>query len=150
MHVGKILLILLLTGCTQINNHYAETIDSWRWGHSAQLLRVWGTPNEIAELPNGNHVYLYQKETYKNYPGNSVISQLGTFKRSNQPTAVVVPARNTTTGISFFLSCATLFEIDPRGIIVDVRAQGNSCTADAGFAASKRNPKPASALDVAI
>lgn len=136
--------LFLLCSCaalTSTNEHYNQTVSSWRWGSSSQLLHSWGNPSKIAQLPNGNRVYIYDKETYRTYPSSPPTSTINTVSVPTGRTVMVVPSPSAPVVAStFLLTCATTFEIDPRGIIVNVRAQGNSCTSDEGFSLEKSNP----------
>ncbi len=134
---------LLLSACalTTINDHYSRTVSSWRWGQATQLTERWGRPTKITALPNGNKVYLYEKDAYRNYPPPAPTATLSTVAVANGRSFIVVPTpASPSIGPSYYLTCTTLFEIDPRGIIVDARAQGNDCTADQGFMIARSNP----------
>lgn len=136
---------LLLSACavTNINDNYAQTVSSWRWANVNALLQSWGRPSKIGVLPNANKVYIYHKETYKNYPPPPVTSSFATVSVANGRSFIVVPESNQQqTGPAYLLQCTTTFEVDPHNIIVDVRASGNNCTGDDGFSYSRSNPHP--------
>jgi len=136
-------LLLLLSACaTTTNKSYVQTVSSWRWGDGRQLLQIWGRPTKIATLPNSNKMYIYIKEAYKNYPPPPITAGFATVTNSNGKSVIVVPNPSTPfIGPSYLLKCITSFEVDPRNIIVNIRAQGNNCTADPGFILSKSNPQ---------
>ncbi len=138
---------LLLSACaiTTTNNNYAQTVTSWRWANIHSLLQNWGRPTQIVRLPNGNKAYLYHKESYKNYPAPSVTSNLAAVSVAEGRSVIMVPQTSQPgpgPGPAYLLQCTTTFEVDPRSIIVDVRASGNNCTADDGFTMSRSNPRP--------
>ncbi|HVY53991.1 MAG TPA: hypothetical protein VHA13_05680 [Gammaproteobacteria bacterium] len=124
------------------SERYEQTISSWRWAHASELIRVWGQPEQKVALPNDNEVYIYTKNMYRNYPAPSQATSISALniKQNNQHT-VYLPDPNEAKEnfTAFFLECKTLFEIDPLGIVVDVRSQGNDCTADTSFFLSNSN-----------
>jgi hypothetical protein len=137
--------LLFLSACalTNINSNYAQTVSSWRWTSANSLLRSWGKPSKIGSLPNGNQVYIYHKESYKNYPTRPATPNYATVSVATGRSFIVVPATNQPPeASSYLLECTTIFEVDPRRIIVDVRATGNNCTGDDGFMLSRSNPHP--------
>jgi len=141
-----VLLMLLLSACavTGSDNNYRATVSGWRWARINELTQKWGHPNQIVPLPNGNKVYVYKQEAYKNYPPPPVTASFATVSAAHGRTVVVVPSspvNNMPQGPAFLMTCTTLFEVDPRDIIVDVRAQGNNCSADEGFAITRENPE---------
>lgn len=138
--------LLCLTACSTMtgSERYEQTVASWRWSPIHDLLKVWGNPNHIVSLPNSNKVYIYSKSAYKNYPLSGPGSSVSTLDQTQSSVrAIYVPdpneARDNFT--MFFLVCKTFFEVDPQDIIVDVRTQGNDCTADAAFFFSNSNPE---------
>jgi len=140
-----LILIVLLSACTitNLNDNYVQTVSSWRWAKESSLLQSWGRPTQITKLPNGNKVFIYHKERYKNYPAASVTSQVAAVSIPGGRNLAIVPTYNQSPPeASYLAECTTLFEIDPRQIIVDVRASGNNCTGDEGFRLSKSNPHP--------
>lgn len=147
-----IFLSLLLAACaaiTNANDYYTETATSWRWGHTKQLTRIWGQPTKITALPNGNKILVYEKESYQNYPAPAINTNVIVLPGANGKNFVVTPTPSNPplNSTAFFLTCSTFFEIDPRNIIVDVRMQGNNCTADESFFISKSNPETRNKYD---
>lgn len=136
---------LLLSACaiTSINDNYAQTVSSWRWAKISALEQSWGRPSQIGKLPNGNKVYIYRKEGYKNYPAPPITSNFATVSVANGRSVIIVPASSQPPpGPAYLSQCTTTFEVDPRNIIVDARASGNNCSANGGFVLSKSNPNP--------
>lgn len=142
--------LLIMLGCFWLaacstmtgSDRYEQTVTSWRWAHISELIKVWGSPNQKVNLSNGNQVYIYNKNVYKNYPPAPLSSNISTLNiKENTQNAIHIPDPNETREnfTMFFLECKTLFEVDPLGIIVDVRSQGNDCTADMGFFSSNSN-----------
>jgi hypothetical protein len=143
--IGSLFFILCLASCSTFNRNeiYAQTISSWRWSHQAELIKVWGQPDQIVRLPNDNQVFIYTKDAFRNYPSPAITSKFGAAPIAiSNKRAIIIPdpnnlPNNTT---AFFLECKTLFEIDPEGIVVDARSQGNNCTANESFYLAHSNP----------
>ena len=144
MWILVLVLSLLLTGCmsTTTNGYYTEAVESWRWGKGTTLLDVWGRPDRLARLPNGDLLYIYEKETYQRYP-ITASTNIPTYTTGVYGMATLVPSSTPfPLPTNFLLRCVTSFEVDPSDIIVSMRAQGNNCTANKGFMLTKSNPHP--------
>jgi len=138
---------LMLSACAAItssNGNYTQTVSSWRWASASALLQNWGRPTKVGKLPNGNLVYIYHKESYKNYPPSPITTTYSAVSVAGGRNVVLAPSSNQQPPptASYLLECTTIFEIDPRHVIVDARARGNNCTGDNGFMLSRSNPHP--------
>lgn len=147
MRFFVLIFTLLLSACaitTTANSNYIQTVSSWRWAKANALLQSWGRPSRIGKLPNGNLVYIYHKESYKNYPPSPVTSTYSAVSIAGGRNVIIAPSSNQQPppNAAYLLECTTIFEIDPHRIIVDARASGNSCTGDNGFTLSRSNPHP--------
>ncbi|HSW70817.1 MAG TPA: hypothetical protein VLH77_02435 [Gammaproteobacteria bacterium] len=144
MRFLMLVLTLLLSACVgaNINDHYAQTVSSWRFAKEKTLIRSWGQPTSIRSLPNGNKVFIYHRESYKDYPTASVASQAAAVSFQGGRSLSIVPNNQNMPNVTYLVECTTFFEIDPHEVIVDVRANGNNCAADEGFVLSRSNPEP--------
>lgn len=137
---------LLLCACntiTSTNSNYLQAVSSWRWAKADALLKNWGRPTQVTRLPNGNRVFLYHKESYKNYPPPPVTYNYSSVSVTSNRSVVIAPAvdQQPPPNVSYLMECTTIFEVDPRNVIVDARASGNQCTGDSGFLMSRSNPE---------
>lgn len=140
------ILAVLLVSCAVSNRNeiYTQTISSWYWAHQAALVKAWGSPDQEERLPNDNKVFIYNKYAFRNYPMAAIISGFGAASTSANNKAIITPDPNNSPSntTAFYIECKTLFEIDPQGIVVDIRSQGNDCTADESFYLANSNPNP--------
>ena len=126
---------ILLSSCaTTTNNYYSSTIQTWQGASSQDLVAIWGQPDIKAVGPSGYTVYVYKTVGYRaNYAATS--PQIGVnFAEGGKPIIVSQPnlAPNTNRGMA--LLCTTLFTANPKGIIVESKAQGAGCYANTSFA----------------
>lgn len=110
-HYISLGLIILLSSCSITQNHYPQTVHSWRGGNDQNLINKWGRPDQLMTSQNGNTVLLYKASSYR--PG------------VGSPNAGA--------------PCVALFEVNKKGVIVDAKYQGKRCFADASFAYYKSN-----------
>lgn len=131
---------LLLSACASIDN-YRVAVQSWHGATSSQLFRVWGYPNQIRRLPDGNTLYVYRYEDRGRSPifttpgYTSVTTKEGNTLVTHVPTTV-------SGGETYDYHCTTWFEINRKNRIIGTSFRGNSCTATA--AAMQMNSRPGS------
>lgn len=110
-HFISLGLILLLTSCANITtNYYPQTVNSWRGATAQNLNKIWGSPDRVMKISNGNTVYVYKSSGCR--PGT----------------------------ISGAPDCTAMFETNKQNIIVHTQYQGKRCWRDASFARHMSNP----------
>jgi len=115
----------LLTACATTKN-YQVMLNHWQGSNIQDLMKSWGYPDAGAKLPNGNTVYMYTRQQ--------------TFIAPPTPntTPTIINARGTPLAVSTYngefvggqeipMTCRTWFEVNPQGVIVNTRFQGNNC-----------------------
>lgn len=98
------------------NEAYKNVCNSWVGHNINELIRQWGYPQQIGDMPNGNKVYIFLRS-------NSV--------QSKDPD-IIVPVGKTMMVLSGDVStttyyCKTNIEATQDGRIVFWRFEGNSC-----------------------
>lgn len=132
--------ILLLCGCTNSavveQERYKQLCQTWMGHDQNELLRAWGYPQQVNDMPNGNKVYTYIRSANRRtpvvtFPGQTTYShqysvignQIYGTTRQNQGVGMTVGGDVVT------YYCRTSFEVDTNGRIVFWRFDGNSCIA---------------------
>jgi hypothetical protein len=131
---------LILCGCVDRavveRERYKQMCQTWVGHDENELIRTWGHPQQVNNMPNGNKVYTYfwsanrrmpvltlpGQTTYQHYysvTGNQIY---GTTYQ-NQGMGLTVGGNVVT------YYCKTNFEINADGQIVYWRFDGNSCIA---------------------
>lgn len=135
-------LTILLSSCaTTTTNYYTQTVQSWRGGSVYTLVKQWGRPDRTITSPNGNTLYVYQTQSYRNLNAPSSpsvgvnVSQSGRAILSN-------PSYNNMTWNrgAMSLTCMAAFEVGKNGKILDTQIQGTSCYGGESFAKRLTNP----------
>jgi len=132
-------IILILCGCTNRaveHERYKQLCQTWMGHDQNELLRAWGQPQQVNDMPNGNKVYTYiwsasRRTPVVTMPGQTTYShqysvignQVYGTTRQNQGTGMTVGGNEVT------YYCKTSFEINDYGQIVYWRFDGNSCIA---------------------
>jgi len=139
--VGLSLIILLSSCATTTTNYYQQTVQSWQGGNASMLVRQWGAPDRRAIGPDGNSLYLYQTQNYRNLNTSSSPSIGVNVNSQGHPvmTTAPNPSMSWNRGAMSF-SCVTAFEIAKNGTILNTDIQGASCYGNENFAARMRNP----------
>lgn len=119
--------LCLLTACVTTQN-YQQALSEWQGENIQHLINIWGYPDAGVKLPSGNTVYMYTREQSYVTPASPAMT----------PTIINVPGSPMAAtsyngefigGRTINLYCRTWFEVNPKGIIVNNRFQGNNCIA---------------------
>ena len=133
-----LLLFCLLTACATPTNYQAQALKSWQGSNITQLIRVWGVPNQILNIPNGNSYYVYVEQNLQSSPGGYAVGLITTSspKQASQTSTLLVPnAPN-----YFLLKCTTSFEVNSQNIIVGAQSKGNYCFTSQAALPNVKNP----------
>ena len=114
-----IALTMSLTACGTVQN-YNAAVTSWKNASANQLYTVWGYPNTIKKLPNGNQLLTYV--TVDRVKSPTVISQ------NEEKTHTVITGGDVTV-----YRCTTWFEVNRQQTIVNATFKGNNCLATKAF-----------------
>ncbi|MBV53160.1 MAG: hypothetical protein CL816_03725 [Coxiellaceae bacterium] len=114
-----ITLIMILTACGTVQN-YNAAVASWKNASANQLYTVWGYPNTIKKLPNGNQLLTYT--TIDRVRSPTVVSQ------NEEKTHAVITGGDVTV-----YQCTTWFEVNRQQTIVNATFKGNNCLATKSF-----------------
>jgi hypothetical protein len=108
--------LLMILGClddsASRNQSHSQICASWIGHDVNSLIRAWGTPSSVYEMPNGNRIYTWNQAYSQTSPSMTI--QRGQF-------SVTDPGSTTT------YYCKTNFEVNPSGVIVFWRFEGNAC-----------------------
>lgn len=116
-----------LFGCGTAEN-YSKAVNSWNGASERVLFQTWGAPNETTQLPDGNTLYLYRSAEHESAP----VMYTPTYARTSaQPGNAALlsqpPIVRNADHQTFY--CDTWFEVNPDGMIVTTRFEGNNCVA---------------------
>jgi len=134
------IITLVFCGCTNRvaveRERYKQLCQTWIGHDQNELIRAWGSPQQVNDMPNGNKVYTYIRSTNRRrplvtLPGHTTYShqyivtgnQIYGTTRQNQGMSMTVGGDVVT------YYCKTSFEVDANGQIVFWRFDGNSCIA---------------------
>ncbi len=107
-----LVIISIIMGCgveTSSKKAHGEMLKSWIGRDANEVLRTWGPPTETLRLPNGNTLFVYDRQ------GSAV---------TLQPTSRD-PLRGTFPGDVTSFICRTRMEVDTSGRIVQGTYQGD-------------------------
>lgn len=135
-------LAILLSSCAATTaNYYQQTAQSWQGGQARSLVKRWGAPDRVESRPNGNTVYIYQTQTYRNFNAPASPSIGVSTNRSGRTLLTSSSDSNMTWNRgAMSISCMTAFEIAPTGRILAFESQGTSCYGGESFANRMKNP----------
>jgi hypothetical protein len=119
--------LCLLTACASTQN-YEQTLSQWQGESVQQLINVWGYPDAGIKLPNGNSVYMYTRQQTYISPSTPAMTPT-LINVPGSPMAVTSYNGEFVGGQTVSLYCRTWFEVNPKGMIVNYRFQGNNCVA---------------------
>jgi hypothetical protein len=123
--------VATLLGCSTTHN-YSVAVKSWRGASTVALFDIWGYPNRIMKLPNGNNLYIYREEQKGEIAPTILPSYSTVTKRGNQTVVSSTPSI-ITGGTRFNMKCTTWFEVNRKNRIVGTSFRGNNCVADEQF-----------------
>lgn len=119
--------LCLLSACATTQN-YEQILSQWQGENIQQLMNVWGYPDAGIKLPNGNSVYMYtRQQSYISPPTPTMTPTI--INVPGSPMAATTYNGDFIGGQTIILYCRTWFEVNPKGIIVNYRFQGNNCVA---------------------
>ena len=123
--IMAILLCFIMVACTNTTK-YGNLIDKWKGASSADLIKVWGAPTDIVNLPGGHTNYLYHTVRVLKEPDRINPSRVTVVNQAGKP-SVITTSADIIPGGTYRLTCAATFELDQHNKIVDVHAEGNDC-----------------------
>jgi len=132
------IIIMLTTGCATTSN-YGLAVRSWNHANAKTLTRVWGYPNRMHRLPNGNILYAYHDVTFVVDPITTIPGH-ETIVHRNHEVVVHRSGPIVTGGGAYTLKCHTWFEVNPYGKIVNTSFRGNNCVATDAAMEKMYNP----------
>src|SRR3990167_1191258 len=118
--------MILLTGCV-LSHHDATEQQNWRGKSVDALMEARGLPDEMIQTGHGSTLYIYRfinplKTQSQTSPMGVNVSRSGRVvivppsSSYNMPANTVLP-----------IWCAMVFEITGKGVIVNMRVEGNHC-----------------------
>lgn len=112
-------LVLSLAACAT-RERYESQLQRWVGSNISTVMDAWGYPSGSFEAPNGNLVYVWDRQDV--YDVEPTIST-GIYGGGRYGSAF---------GFGFggqtrFLRCQTYFEVDKKKTILTWRTQGNDC-----------------------
>jgi hypothetical protein len=139
--VGLSLIILLSSCATTTTNYYQQTVQSWHGGDANTLIKRWGAPDRRTIGPDGNSLYLYQTQSYRNLNTPSSPSIGVNFNAEGHAVMTTTPNTNMAWNRgAMSYSCVTAFEVAKNGTILNTSIQGSSCYGNESFASRMKNP----------
>lgn len=96
--IAFILLLTMTTGCVMFYDaagEYQKKIESWMDGDVNELIKAWGQPTDVFQMPNGDVMYSWNKEEYRATTGYYWgISQTRQLQRYCRTSFIVCPVTN--------------------------------------------------------
>lgn len=132
MHLLPILASLLLTACATQEN-YAAAVNSWQGADQEAVYRVWGYPNKIDTLPNGNKLLVYRDVDKGQNPVYTTPGSTSVVTNPNGTSQVNVVSATVSGGNTYYYECNTWFELSSKGKVLNTSFRGNNCIADKNF-----------------
>jgi hypothetical protein len=129
-----VFLTLLCMGCSSASyavrqEKYKQACNTWLNHDINDLVRQWGPPKGVSNMPNGNKVYTWSSSTTTQDPATTSPStptysdDVRTAYQNKLMTMSVEEDANTN-------YCNTSFGVNPSGAILDCRFEGDSCVSD--------------------
>lgn len=126
--LSVIILSALLLGCATTAN-YQSVLNNWQGRQFQTLVACWGAPESGVRSANGNTTYLYNRHQLYTSPLPAAPTNTPFVDVNGTPMATTAFTGNFG-GKTTSRYCLTWFEVNPNGIIVGSRFQGNSCVAN--------------------
>jgi hypothetical protein len=102
----------------QLKSQFESKMQSWVGRDANDLIRSWGYPQKVGDMPNGNKMFTYIKAESVQKPVVTIPGQQG-FNRT-APTYAIGGGTDT-------WYCAVSYEVDSGSTIVYGRYEGNNC-----------------------
>jgi hypothetical protein len=124
-------IIILILGCIFLSacathSSFNQNPEQWRGKNVSDLKAKIGTPAYEQVGPNGNAVYVYVTRNPQTYYGSNE-RQIATLAGPRgSAIGVNAPIGNLEAQPSL-LECFTVYEVNAKGVIVDVRKRGSNC-----------------------
>jgi hypothetical protein len=120
-------LAIFLAACATAN-YYSQALNSWQGTHIEDLIRTWGVPDRMINMPDGTTYYVYTSESYQSTPPTLTPGYATYTNSAGKPvmSTIMFPTPPTT----FLLQCTTWFQVNNQHVIVSAHAKGNYCFAD--------------------
>lgn len=133
IYASSLVLLALFSPAVIAQNHERapdcanqSQFGEWLWCPVQALVRVWGLPQTLKTLSNGNKIMLYHQLTYQHQLAHPIITPVfdGRWSGSvrNMPGQSDAHQQHLVR-----VECVNWFEIDPRGIIVRVNYSQKYC-----------------------
>lgn len=129
MRIFWIFIISFLLAACATDNYYAQALNSWHGNNLSTLFKVWGAPDQVLPIPNGNTYYIYNSQSVQSAPGPYVPSFFAYNNPGSGNKAVVGTVMLQSPPTLYVLSCRTWFEVDKNSNIINAGAKGNYCYA---------------------
>ncbi|AOZ51785.1 hypothetical protein LQR31_18845 [Chromobacterium vaccinii] len=135
------LLALSLAGCAMFPTQqgYAQKVYRWQGRDVNELLAQWGAPTKTMQMPNGNSLYTYVKESTEQRPLQENTryepgTKLTMTDKDGQSRVVETPGRWVSNGMTgggtVHYECTTNFVVDKKTKeVLSVSFDGNNCLA---------------------
>jgi len=121
---ARLLVVLALTLATTAcatRERYESRIQQWVGSNISVVMDAWGYPSGSFEAPNGNLVYVWDRQdAYDAGPAFST----GIYGGNGRYGSLFGLGYGTQTRL---LRCQTYFEVDKKKTILNWRTQGNDC-----------------------
>jgi hypothetical protein len=122
------LLPLMLLGCAT-EAKYQQQLNSWQGKKISDFISAWGYPDNTITAPDGNQVYVYNRQSIENFPTYTTGGYTSVTTNGNQTVVQQVPSMQMG-GNVYYLNCTTWVEFDKSGTIVRTLFRGNNCVAN--------------------
>lgn len=117
-----LLFILMLagTGCAT-RERYESQLQQWVGANISAVMDAWGYPSGSFEAPDGNLVYVWDRQEAYEYDPGFTTGIYGGHGRYGSAFGFGIGTQTR------LLRCQTYFEVDKKKTILSWRTQGNDC-----------------------
>lgn len=129
---------VFLAACATTQN-YSLTVHSWEGASADRLVSIWGHPNRVEHLSNGNTLYIYKEKHVEQTPVTTIPGRTVIEKRHHETIITRTPPETVGGEIREY-RCTTNFEVNRNGRVVSVDFRGNDCVATKSFVMEQANP----------
>ena len=114
---------MLISACAAANkNNPNSNYNQWIGKNISTLRAVWGKPNSVTTLANGNVRYSYTKRSVKSSLPPATTNEVIVAGKKTIGYSV---GQSTPTTLS--ASCTVIFDLNKEGHVLQVKQQGTGC-----------------------